>query len=413
MLTILDVTDSWGPHSGPKFPGSPAAEDARRYSSEKLAYLQDRADLRYVVVVPDSGTWTERRGRALIEHVEAPERPGSPGERMLVSSRRLRELVQLHRPRVIECGSPTVMPMLIQLAAARLDPRPALLGYWHGDLTREVIAPRLAAIGPRVAAAGERVAAWWSRQGYAGLDAVLVPSRDEARTLFARGVDRLYWTPMGVDAACFAPRDPPARPRGGGASPLVWTDAAASVIAPIYAQLCRRSVQDPALVLAGPDHAANWRFAAARPQVHAPAFDSASERASWLASCDLALLFGGAGACAEAMASALPLVAAAGTRAGELVRESGCGRTLSGQDTRTLAAATLALSRASDRAELGARGRAWISRFDWPSCFERILLCYEDVLDHLRHACRVPVGIHERLQPLALAAQSPCVANQA
>lgn len=394
MLTVLDVDDSWGA----------AAEDARRYQSEKLACLQQRSDVRHIVVMPDSGTWTSVHGRTLIEHVEAPLRPGSVTERTLVSG--LRDLVQLHRPSVIECGSPALLPLLIQVAAARLDPRPALIGHWHGDLARGRVGPSLAAIGPRLAAAGERAADWWSRQGYAGLDAVLVPSRDEARMLLARGVERLYLTPMGVDAECFAPHrralELVERLRAGVESRvIVWTDGAAEIVAPIYAELCRRSSHDPALVLGGADRDANERFAAARVHVHAPRCESASERARWIASCDVGLLHGG-GAGAEAMASELAIVAGAVGRAGELVRESGCGRTLGEPSPSALAEAALALARACDRDELGQRGRAWIRRFDWPSCIDRVLACYREVLDHVRHGRRVPAGIHERMQPLAI-----------
>jgi alpha-1,6-mannosyltransferase len=388
MLTILDVLDS-------------TAEDARAYWSEKLAYLQDRTDLRYVAVVPDVGTWTSVRGQGLIEHVEAPLRPGSGSERTLISGRALRDLVQLHRPSVIECGSPAVLPMLIQLAAGRLEPRPALIGHWHGDLSRAWISP---AVGPRIAAAGERAADWWSRTSYAGLDAVLVPSRDEAQMLFARGVDRLYLTPMGIDAERFAPQRRASelveRLRAGVDSRvIVWTDAEPAIAGPIYAQLCRRTSHDPALLLGGSDQAANHRFAAARAHVHA--LDGELDRASVIASCDVGLLLGGAGACAEAMAAGLPIVARTGTRAGELVRESGCGRVLAAQPI-TLAEAALTLASASDRAELGGRGRTWIRRFDWPSCFERTLLVYQEVIDHVRRGRRVPIGIHERPQPQML-----------
>src|SRR5690606_3559907 len=346
------------------------------------------------------GTWTSVRGSALVEHVEGPLWPGSERERMLVSGRRVRDLIQLHRPSVIECGSPTLVPMLIQLAAARLDPRPALIGYWHGEPTR--VWPT----GPRMVAAAERALGWWSRQGYAGLDAVLVPSRDQAQMLLARGVERLYLTPMGVDGQRFAPQRRAAGlverlQAGVDSRVIVWTDAEPSTVMPIYAELCRRSSHDPALVLGGGDHPANQRIAAARAHVHAPGCESAIERASWLASCDVALLLGGAGTCAEAMASALAIVAVAGTRAGELVRDSGCGRAVN-RSPRALAEATLALAAAADRAELGGRGRAWISRFDWRSCFDRALVCYREILDHVRRGARVPAGIHERLQPLML-----------
>src|SRR5690606_1385761 len=202
---------------------------------------------------------------------------------------------------------------------------------------------------------------------------------------------------------------------------LLWTDADARTIAPIYAELCRRSSHDPALVLAGPgpggdaDRDARRRLASAREHVHAPDWGSSESRASALASCDLGLMFGAAGggatACAEAMASALAIVAVAGrmgtgrdagARAAELVRESGCGRTVHDASPARIAEAVRALASDPARAELGGRGRPWITRFTGASCFAREQICVAEILEHVRLGRRAPAGIHERMQPLAL-----------
>ena len=426
MLTILDVRNTW----------SRAADDADRYLAEKIEFTQGRPDLRHIVIQPDTGDWTERRGHTLIEHVGGLGHElgqeltrlgvGRLGSRVaglgrsragLVPGRRLRELVQLHRPDVIECGSPVLLPALVQVAAARLSPRPALIGHWHGDLAHAV-RPRVAQVDARLANVAEQTTDWVTRTGYAGFDAVFVPSPAEAQQLRLGGVERLYLTPLGVDADRFTPaaREPGrlAQLRAGvDARAIFWIDAEVERVAPIYAALCQRSSHDPALILAR-DDPRSQRFARARAHVQvAPSVaDDPDARASLLAAADVAVALGGAVACAEAMACARPLLAAAdvasgvaGARAAELVRASGCGRTVGGRArAEAIADAVLRLSAEppAEREAAGQRGRVWIHRFDWPSCFERILAAYVEVLEHLRAGRRVPLGVHARRMPPAL-----------
>jgi alpha-1,6-mannosyltransferase len=397
MLTILDVHGL----------RAPLPSDLRRYHATKLAFMQARADVRYVLVQPGRGSWTEARARhVLVEHVEAVPWPASLDERSLDAARKLRDLAQLHRPNVIACGSAALLPIVLRIAGGRLRPQPALIGTWHAESGRERALPNHEFALGRWADAGERVSRWWSVQAYAGLDAVFVRTPEDGAALRSQGIERLYLTPMGIDLEVYSPRRRVLalidQLRAGDESrPIVWTDAEASRVAPIYAELCRRTRRDPALVLANEDDDGRRRFAAAREQVHAPSFASEIERAELLASCDAGLCFG-ASTTAEAMACALPIVAPAKGRAAQLVRAASCGRASGEPTPAALASALLELVGDPERSATGRRGRMWISRFDSDSCFERELACYAEVLGHLRRGRRVPPGLHEPRQPPAL-----------
>jgi glycosyltransferase involved in cell wall biosynthesis len=391
-------------------------------------------EVRWVLVQPDRATWTEARGRDLIiEHVEAPlllpssrvasaQSPSPPEAKRStrVRGRALRDLIQLHRPAAIACGSPLLLPSVIQLASGRLLPRPALIGVWHTDVT-SLVHRELARIDSRVAELGARASTWWATRGLASLDAVFVGSRRAARRLWAHGVDRLYLTRRGVDVDEFCPtrRDRIGELVGDRPRPIIAVglgpEVDASALRRIHAGLQRSLTIEPVLVIvdrsSGEHRARLARFAAGMKHVHLPDCSAPSERARWLASCDLAvILTGGDSICAEAMASGLPIIGVAGPdtgslgadRVAELIEEAGCGRVLAEADPDAIADAFVQLCRSDAWASLGQRARSHAMRMRMCDCLARERLCLREVIEIIRAGERVPVGIHERMQPAEL-----------
>ncbi|PRP90838.1 GDP-mannose-dependent alpha-mannosyltransferase [Enhygromyxa salina] len=393
MLTILEVSNA--PRASARRPDpGPEAE---------------AAPLRRVIVEPDRASWTEAHGRdRLIEHVEAPLLPGSTTERALIRARGLRELVQLHRPAAIVCGSPVLLPALVRLAGYRLEPRPARVGSWQGDGSEAYLRRELARVDPRVVEPGARALAWWTRQGLASFDAVFVGSRDAGRRLWARGIDRIYYVPRGVDLDRFTPdaeRGAPDRPGRGSGRLRIWIEAPSGDVGHlgrVRAALCQRLPVDPKLVIRAPVRASLERFAAGHSGVELGAFEEPSERAGALAACDLAIVLGSSehrrSACAEAMACGLPVIAEDGGAA-ELIRDGACGRALARLDPAGLGDAVVELVRAGQLRELGRRARQFIERFDLASCAAREAMCLREVVDAVRRGRAVPRGIHERTPP--------------
>jgi alpha-1,6-mannosyltransferase len=381
-------------------------------------------EVRCVLVQPDRATWTEAQGRdTIIEHVEAP--PLFPGaeQRTLVRGRALRDLIQLHRPAAIACGSPLLLPSLIQVASGRLSPRPALIGTWHADVT-STVHRELSRIDSRVAELGARASRWWATQGLASLDAVFVGSRTSARRLWAQGIDRIYHTPRGVDLDVFSVtrRERIGALAGDPSRPIfavaIGPEVDASALRRIHVGLKRALASEPALVIldrsTGEHRARLARFAAGVAHVHLPECGEPSERARWLAACDLAMILpGGASVCAEAMACGLPIIGVAeperdtsslgADRVAELIDAAGCGRVLAEADPDLLADAVVRLCRSEDWASLGQRARSYAaSHLRLCDCLARERLCHLEVIELVRAGKRVPSGIHERMQPDAL-----------
>lgn len=399
MLTIMEVSNFQPRH--------PAEREAEGIEG-----------VRRVIVVADRGSWTEAHGRQLlIEHVEAPA--GASDEPTLLAPRRLRELVQLHRPAAILCRSPLWVPALTHLASGRLDPRPALVGVASVDplelgarLLGRARASGRAGLGQGLLArAGADAARIWITQTLASLDAIFVATRELGRRLWSRGLDRLYWVPPGVELERFSPaRREPAlvdELRAGAPRWIVSISAMAlDEAARTRDALCRRARLDPALILDVPRSEARDRFVAAHPHVHvAPDPDA---RARLLASADLAVVLPSSaarGACAEAMACARPLVHGGGA-AGSIAAAS-CGRVAAGDGPEAHASAAAELLRAAELDELdelGRRGRRAIEAFPRRRCVERELACLRELIALVRAGARAPAGIHERLPAPALGA---------
>lgn len=407
MLTVLEV-------------GNVDGDRARELQAWPHQPGETNPEIRWVIVQPDRATWSEAHGRELIvEHVEAPSTFAGAEPRTLVRGTALRDLVQLHRPAAIACGSPLLLPSMIQLASGRLTPRPALIGLWHADVT-SIVRRELTRIDARVADLGARASRFWAAQGLASLDAVFVGSRRAAKQLQAHGVDRIYHTPRGVDVDLFAPnrRERIGELAGVGTRPIlaiaIGTEADASLLRRIHAALARALPIDPALVIldrSGGEHRARLaRFADAFAHVHLPDCREPGERARWLAACDLALILPGRASgsvCAEAMACGLRILGVAtpdvgslgADRVAELVEDAKCGRMLADADPELLADAVVQLCRADPSGSLGQRARSFVQRFRLSECLERERVCYREVIELVRAGQRVPAGIHERMMP--------------
>ncbi len=184
MLTLLDVDSTWSP-----------AGELRRWQVEKIRALGQRDDLRYVLVQSGARTYSEAIGtNVVVEHVAVPSAPGLGERRALLHPGQLMELIQLHRPSAIGCGSADLLPLSIRLASLRLDPRPALIGYWQGEAGAELV-QQLGQLHPRLEGVGERAVRWWVRRVFGSLDAIFVGDLAAAQRLQRLGLERLYLTP--------------------------------------------------------------------------------------------------------------------------------------------------------------------------------------------------------------------------
>jgi alpha-1,6-mannosyltransferase len=402
VLTVLDVNNFWSPTGG----------GVRRYELEKARVLADRADVEFVFALPDRSTWTERRSANVVfEHI-GETLPWAGEYRNIVLAGALRQVIERHRPDVIECGSPIFLPPLVHLATAKLEPRPAIVGFWHADFPRTYTGLGMRLIHPALEPWGERFGWWWMRRALGHFDAIFVASRWVGRNLIANGLDRLYYTPLGVDSDLFNPelRDPKLVERFRGGDPRrailffphrFSEEKGVRNLLQAYELLSQRLDPAPALVFAGtgPERKLVEHAAATHEHVHFVGYLASRELlARHFASSDICPClskfetFGLS--TAEALASGLAVVAADEGSAGELVEDCGGGLTVPYNDPEALATAIITLIEEGRLRERGERGRAYATRLTWDATFDRELRFYREIIEAKRSGRGVTPGFH-------------------
>jgi alpha-1,6-mannosyltransferase len=401
VLTVLDVNNFWSPTGG----------GVRRYELEKARVLAGRDDVRFVFALPGQQVQSERKAdNVVFEHVASL--PSRGEYRNIVSAKALREVIARHRPDVIEVGTPFVLPWAIRRAIAGLDVQPALVGFWHADFPRTYTGLGMRLIHPSLEPHGERFGWWWMRRTFREFDAIFVASRWVGQNLISNGLDRLYYTPLGVDTQTFHPRarDPELLGTFQAGDPrravLLFPhrfseEKGLRNLLLAYELIRARVEPEPALVFAGtgPERELVEQAVRTHAHVHFVGYlDSREQLARHFASSDICPClskfetFGLS--TAEAMASGLAVVAANEGCAGELVEDSGAGLTVPYNDTRALADAIVTLIEEGQLRERGAAGRAWAERLSWDATFERELSFYREILEHRSRGARVSAGFH-------------------
>jgi alpha-1,6-mannosyltransferase len=402
VLTVLDVNNFWSPTGG----------GVRRYELEKARVLGAMAGVNFVFALPDRTTWTERLSEQVVfEHIG--NTLPSPGEyRNIVLPGELRRVVERYSPDVIECGSPIFLPPLMRAVTAKLERQPAIVGFWHADFPRTYTGLGMRLIHPKLEPVGERFGWWWMQRTLRDFDALFVASRWVGRNLMNHGLDRLYYTPLGVDSETFHPkrRDPELAERFAAGNPKrailffphrLSEEKGVSNMLAAYELLTHRIDPVPALVFAGtgPDRKLVEDAVLRHEHVHFVGYlESRELLAKHFASSDICPslskfeTFGLS--TAEAMASGLAIVAADQGCAAELVEDSGAGLTVPYNDAGALADAIVELIREGRLRERGAAGRAFAQGLTWDATFERELRFYREILAAKQLGQRVPAGFH-------------------
>ena len=405
-LTVLDCNNFWSPTGG----------GVKRYHEQKLRHLADYGDINYVFMMPDTYQGQEiLDGGRSVEHIPSVKEPGTEGYRYVLSRESLRNIIERHAPDIIEIGSPLVLPWLIRGAITTVNRKPALVGFWHDDFPRTHIGRPLRTTAPWLQRTAERVGWEWMRRAYAPFDAMFVASRRVGENMARFGLNRQYYTPLGVDFDRFDPRcrdgDLVERLKAGNPERLsiffphrLSDEKGLSTLIAAYPEICRILDHEPALVFAGvgPGKADVQALADRYQHVQYLGYlTSQEELAYWYASCDISIALSafetfGLSA-AEAMASGTALVGADEGAVSELIEQSDCGLTIPYADTSALVTAVVKMFREGDLAKRGLRGRQYVERFSWASAIENEVACYRDVLMHVRSGCPVPVGMRDLL----------------
>lgn len=389
MLKLLDCNNFWSPSGG----------GVRRYHLEKMDYFKSRSDVHYVFVMHDDKTYTEQIGEnAFIEHIEVPKVWGNWEYRYVIRKGPIELVILKHRPDIIEVGSPYFMPRIVHSILKKNKLRSKAFGFWHADFPITYVRRFLENTPLGLANKGEYLAWRYARKHYNRMDGVLVASEFVKNRMEVNGIEKLHFTPLGVNKVLF---HPDRRNTGlindlkaGNPDRLILffphrfsKEKGLHVLLRAYEMILEMLEVPPALVLAGTGPYEKMVIEAAEKHkhIHFKGFiESKKEMAEYYASSDLGFALSGwetfGLSLVEALSSGLPLIAAGDGAAREHIEKSKAGLILDEVTPDQLADAIVRFSRI-DRRKLSENARKYAAQLSWESCFDRQLDIYQRAVE--------------------------------
>jgi alpha-1,6-mannosyltransferase len=379
-MRVVDITSFF----------SDACGGIKTYYREKARFLPPLGvDCHFVV--PGRVATEEAFGQAVLHRLPGRPLPGNAHYRLFRGRQDVVALLERLRPDVVEIGSYFLLPRGVMRAIADLRPRPAVVGFFHSDVARTLLAPLVRWL-PRCLETRVMEAAWeFVRRRHALYRATLVASRELATSLDAFGIPRVRWVGLGVDHETFRPR---ARAVTGREAPeVVYAgrlsgDKGFMTLLEAWDAIHAASGATLRVAGDGPQIRELTQMAASRPSIrYVGCLQQPEAVARLLGEADLAVTPGPhetfSLSTAEALACGTPVVAPAAGGAGELVARSGGGALFRSQDASDLAARAIeVLSLApAERRSLGVKGREHVvAHFSWPAVARRLNAVYEAAL---------------------------------
>jgi len=382
-LSVLDITKWFGETSG----------GVRTYLLQKANYVEARARLRQVLVIPGARDSVTGGSGVRCYRLRGPKIPTQRPYRFMLATRSIRRIVEHERPDVIEVGSPFLVPWITHRAARRCDV--PLIAFFHSNFPRSICAFPERAHGMR---RHSHDLAWrYVRKLDQLFQTTIVASRFAASDLQCHGVERITRVPLGVDLEHFHPRrrSHAELTRQSLGLPLDVPVAAfvgrfarekeVGLVIKAWETVEQRTDAVLALVGDGPIRKALRAQAKASRIVWLPYQTDRADMADLLASIDLLISPGSIEtfglSALEAQASGTPVLSADRGGVAEQIECSGAGAVFPAGDPHALAECAIQLLTSGDLAALGARGRVYAEReHSWSSVFDRIFDVYRAVV---------------------------------
>lgn len=200
-MKICDIAQFYSPLSG----------GVKRYLMDKQRSLAARPGAHHVLIVPSHRDAVTRSASSTIHEVKSPRLIGSSSYRLLISRRKILNIVRAEQPDLIEVGDPYRTAWIGLEAGAELGV--PVVAFYHSDFPR--------AIGRTISRfAGEQMQRLISGpvhrylvRLYNRMSATVVSTRRLDQILGSCGVERIVHVPLGTDVRTFQPRPTRARVR--------------------------------------------------------------------------------------------------------------------------------------------------------------------------------------------------------
>lgn len=177
----------------------------KRYIDDKARYYATQPDIEHIVIVPSDRNAVTTRGSTRCYEVKSIRVAGSSSYRLLISRNRIKRIIEVEQPDLIEVGDPYHTAWIVH-GLARQAGIP-IVAYYHSDYPRAFGRTLEKYFGRRIGRAAEGFITFYLKRLYNRMDATIVATRVLKKLLRRLGIHRVIQVPLGTDIDRFHPVD--------------------------------------------------------------------------------------------------------------------------------------------------------------------------------------------------------------
>jgi alpha-1,6-mannosyltransferase len=194
-MKICDITQSYSDTSG----------GIRTYIDAKRKYIIENTPHEHIIIIPGNEDRIEIYDKYSIYHIKSPIIKSCEPYRFIYRLDKIVALLKSINPDVIELGSAYVLPWAAFLH--KFFKNTLLIGYNHTDFPTAYIKPFFEQkFGKNTGQVSEKIAMKYASFIYKQMDATITSSKLFYQQLNQKGINNLFYIPLGVDIKTFNPK---------------------------------------------------------------------------------------------------------------------------------------------------------------------------------------------------------------
>ncbi|MBE2214826.1 MAG: glycosyltransferase [Opitutaceae bacterium] len=193
-MKICDIAQFYSPLSG----------GVKRYLMDKQRSLAARPGAHHVLIVPSHRDAVTRSATSTLHEVRSPRLIGSASYRLLISRKKILQIVRAEQPDLIEVGDPYRTAWIGLEAGAELGV--PVVAFYHSDFPRAIGRTVIRFAGETIQRMISGPVQRYIVRLYNRMSATVVSTRRLEQILDSCGIERLVHVPLGTDIHTFQPQ---------------------------------------------------------------------------------------------------------------------------------------------------------------------------------------------------------------
>ncbi|MDF7800819.1 glycosyltransferase [Pontiellaceae bacterium B1224] len=177
----------------------------KRYIDDKARYYATQPDIEHVVIIPSNRNAVRTEGCSRIYEIKSQQVIFSDSYRLLVSVKRIYNIIKAESPDLIEVGDPYHTAWIAHGIARRCGI--PIVAYYHSDYPRAFGRTLEKYCGRAIGRTTEKIITFYLKRLYNRMDATIVAKQELKELLSGIGIERIIQVPLGTDVDRFHPVD--------------------------------------------------------------------------------------------------------------------------------------------------------------------------------------------------------------